>query len=334
MHSTTELVAQASAAGLVTRREVQEGMVTVRSASNGGREHAILVRNQPVGVVKQLSHVTGADAALVRERRALRCVREIELGPRLLSAQPGDGLWLRAVRGVELGRTSGTVPELAEVCEQWGVRLAQLHRLRSTQPDAVEAPRPWLLNPQRRARTAAAAGERSLAGELLATIEREPALRRALGQVESRWTDRHWVHGDLRPANVRVELASPVRVHFVNFEQAGLGDPAWDLASAVDCIVGLAGRWGSPSGCLTDYLLRGYRRADGPGVLYPAIQAVGALAAAWAQAGPPVDGKLVDPGAADAPDAPGAADSAVLRSWLDRARSFAERAARRPGLAA
>ena len=77
-----------------------------------------------------------------------------------------------------------------------------------------------------------------------------------------------------------VEHRPALRVSFIDLEDAGLGDPAWDLASAADTIDSLAPRWRVMPQLLLDYLLLGYRRAGGPARLNPAMQAVRALATA------------------------------------------------------
>ena len=318
MQSIPELVAEANAVGLVTRGEVQQGLVSVRAVAATGRVRAILVGDQPVGVVKEPGE-GGGSAELHRERQALSRLHEMDVAPRLLPDAGGTTLWARVVRGVDLVHLRAGVPELAEMCECWGVQLAQLHRMPVTgRPGVSDAPRPWLLAADRRARVAARVHRHSQAGGVLATVEREPRLRLATGQVEARWTARHWVHGDLRPSNVVLDPAPPVRVRFLNFEYAGLGDPAWDLATALDTLVWLASRPRSQASaqCLGDYFLRGYRRAGGPGSLYPAMQAVRALATAW---------QLAEA----ARDRPSAGLRAQLDGWLDRARSFAERSAAR-----
>jgi hypothetical protein len=76
-----------------------------------------------------------------------------------------------------------------------------------------------------------------------------------------------------------------LRVSFIELEDAGLGDPAWDLASAIDTIDWLAPRWHVMPQLLMEYLLLGYRRADGPARLYRAMQAVRALTTALQVAG-------------------------------------------------
>jgi hypothetical protein len=77
-----------------------------------------------------------------------------------------------------------------------------------------------------------------------------------------------------------VEEQPALQVSFLDLESGGLGDPAWDLASAVDTITWLSPRWHVVAQPLVYYLILGYRRAGGPGRLYPAIQAVRALATA------------------------------------------------------
>jgi aminoglycoside phosphotransferase (APT) family kinase protein len=89
----------------------------------------------------------------------------------------------------------------------------------------------------------------------------------------------------LSASNVIVEHWPALRVSFIDLEDAGLGDPAWDLASAVDTIAWLAPRWRVMPQLLMDYLLLGYRRAGGPARLYPAMQAVRALATTLQVAG-------------------------------------------------
>lgn len=86
-------------------------------------------------------------------------------------------------------------------------------------------------------------------------------------------------------SNVIIEHWPALQVSFLDLEDAGLGDPAWDLASAVDTIDWLAPRWRVMPQLLMDYLLQGYRRAGGPARLYPAMQAVRTLATAVQVAG-------------------------------------------------
>jgi hypothetical protein len=75
----------------------------------------------------------------------------------------------------------------------------------------------------------------------------------------------------------------------------------------------LAPRWGATPQPLTDYLILGYRRAGGPGQLYPAMQAVQALATAVWVADSPYESSSE------------AHVDGELEFWLDRACAYAAR---------
>jgi aminoglycoside phosphotransferase (APT) family kinase protein len=189
------------------------------------------------------------------------------------------------VGGVDLGRLSGKVAELAACCQAWGTALGALHKISTPLSSAPLAARPAVLNPRHPmpSRRDAALGSGYLT--VLETYESSPDLRAAASEVDDRWTEQHWIHGNLSASNVIVEHRPALRVSFVDLADAGLGDPAWDLASAVDMIAWLAPRWRIMPQLLMDYLLLGYRRAGGPARLYPAMQAVRALTTALQVAG-------------------------------------------------
>lgn len=320
MQTVSELVAHASAVGLVTRREVEDGVVSVRSAADDPHVRAIWVQDHPVGYVKEPDawQVCGSGGTIDRERSALRSLAEDDLGPRLVGEQPADALWVGVLRGRRLPELHATIPELAETCETWGVAMARLHQLSTTRPGVPQAPRPWLLDSDRRDRAASRVSAGSTQRAVVAAVEADHSLRSACTVLAAHWSDRHWMHGSVCAANVMVEAAPPVRVRFANYENAGLGDPSWDLASAVDAITGLSSRWRTPADPMVGYLLRGYRRAGGPATLHPAVQAVSALSAAWQLGG--------------SRERRGAALGSPFREqtvqfWLERARGFADRTA-------
>ena len=225
--------------------------------------------------------------------------------------------------GADLVQQRGTVAELAQICQTWGATLAALHTTATHGPSAPLTARPWVINPEHRpasmrpASMGAASMRIVLPGfgyaAVLQAYESSYELRVAAREVDERWTELHWIHGNLTATNVLVEHQPALRVSFIDPHGVGLGDPAWDLAAAVDMIAWLAPRWGATPQPLADYLILGYRRAGGPGHLYPAMQAVQALAtAAWV---------------ADSPyeSSSEAHVEGKLEFWLDRACGHAAR---------
>ena len=214
--------------------------------------------------------------------------------------------------GADLAQQDGTVAELAQICQAWGAAIATLHTMSTRRSPAALAPRPWALNPRHLMPSVRDVAKGSGYTAVLEAYESSPDLRAAATEVDERWTEQHCIHGNLGASTVMVEHHPALRVSFLDCEQAGLGDPAWDLASAVDTIAWLSDRWHAVSQQLIDYLILGYRRAGGPGRLYPAIQAVRALVtAAWVADLSPQSARQ-----------PVGEDLAL---WLDRARAYAAR---------
>jgi Ser/Thr protein kinase RdoA (MazF antagonist) len=215
--------------------------------------------------------------------------------------------------GADLVQQRGTIAELAQVCQTWGAAIAALHTTPTRGRSASLVVRPWVINPEHRTGPIRGAVPGFGYAAVLRAYESSCELRVAAREVDERWTELHWIHGDLTATNVVVEHQPALRVSFTDPSGVGLGDPAWDLAAAVDMIAWLSPRWRAVPQPLVDYLLLGYRRAGGPGRLYPAIQAVRALATAiWI---------------ADCPSESSSQEQAEtnLEFWLDRARGYAAR---------
>ena len=215
------------------------------------------------------------------------------------------------VGAADLARQRGSAAELAQICQAWGAAIAALHTTSTHHSSAPLAARPSVVNPRHLSMSGAAA--RSGYAAVRKACESSRDLRAAIREVDERWTELHWIHGDLTASNVQVELRPALRVSFLGLEDAGLGDPAWDLATAVDMITWVSPCWRAMPQPLVDYVLVGYRRAGGPGRLYPAMQAVRALATAiWVAQAP--HGSTGQERA-----------KAELATWLDRARAYAAR---------
>jgi Ser/Thr protein kinase RdoA (MazF antagonist) len=215
--------------------------------------------------------------------------------------------------GADLVQQRGTLAELAQICQTWGAAIATLHTTAVHGPSAPLAVRPWVINPEHRSASMRTVSPGSAYTAVLRTYESSCELRVAAREVDERWTELHWIHGNLTATNVLVEHQPALQISFIDPKAVGIGDPAWDLAAAVDMIAWLSPRWRTTPQPLVDYLILGYRRAGGPGRLYPAIQAVRALATAvWA---------------ADSPyeSSSKAHVEGQLEFWLDRARMYAAR---------
>jgi aminoglycoside phosphotransferase (APT) family kinase protein len=221
-----------------------------------------------------------------------------------------------AVGAADLAQQRGSAAELAQICQAWGAAIATLHTTSTHHSPAPLAARPWVANPRRVTASTSGGAPRSGCAAVLQAYEASRDLRAAVREVDERWTEHHWIHGDLTTTNVQVELRPALRVSFLHLPDAGLGDPACDLATAVDMITWMSPCWRAMPEPLVDYLFLGYRRAGGPGRLYPAMQAVRALATAiWV---------------ASAPHGSTGQESVQeeLATWLDRAQTHAARVGR------
>lgn len=311
MSLTTELVAQAGQMGLVTQREISDGLVGVGEL-DGGRLLTVTVHSHPVAYVRpEPSPCASPGVALDRERAVLSAIRDIDCVPEVLAGSPEESLWLTVLDGAELSDQRRNMAEYAEICQAWGATLGRLHALPVRFSGRWTAPRPGVLDTRQLARTVRAARPGSAYAEVFGAYQSSFALRTAAVDVAERWTARHWIHGNLTPAHVLVTDRPSLRIGFIDLAEAGLGDPAWDLAAAIEVIAGLSRGWQASAGALVEYFMQGYRHAAGPAQLWPAVQAVRALTIAWQSAGDP------------------SGDRDELSFWLNRARLHADRAALR-----
>jgi hypothetical protein len=70
-------------------------------------------------------------------------------------------------------------------------------------------------------------------------------------------------------------------VRFVGFEGSGLGDPTWDLASALGTVRELSARWGVDCLAAGEWLLEGYAAGGGRHEVTDAMECARSLTAAW-----------------------------------------------------
>ena len=323
---SADLIRSAVVAGLITSFEVAAGAVGVE----GSR---LMLHGRTIAYAR---HGLGWTGAAQREPVCLRGLSGSGLVPESVSGSD-DVDWVLALPGARLSELRGTMAELADVCQAWGSAVAALHRCGiPAGAQAPAAPRPWVLDPERLPRSMRQLPAASARAFVLRTLSSDRALRRTVDRVADRWTADRWIHGELSADRVLVQRTPEVRVRFVDLSIAGLGDPGWDLAGAVETVAELTGGsrapWGSASEvCLRDYLLQGYRRAGGPAVVTAGTRALRVVGRAW-QVAAALDQRATHP-ATMHPAAGYAGEATRLTRQLALARDLAERSAR-PGLVA
>lgn len=309
------LIAEANALGLVSDREAAENQVRIRLLSGRGTVYALVVRGHVIGYAKRPAPGLTGSRRLAHERVTMGQLSSLDLVPRpvpqpIQSVQRHPAtLWMSALPGSRLDQQAGTMPYLADLAQAWGLALARLHTERAVRPRTA-APRPWVLRAEAPP-TRPAVGSSSAAA-VLRLMANDASLRRAAHQAADRWGDVGWIHGDLDVGHVIVATGPDVRVRFADVSTAGAGDPAWDVASALESLTWQAEVWRVSERVLNDYFLRGYRRGGGPGRVDPELRALRAVEVAWRIA------------TAEDLSTPTVLGDPVAR-WLDRARAHAGR---------
>jgi aminoglycoside phosphotransferase len=118
-----------------------------------------------------------------------------------------------------------------------GESLGRWHQA-ATDPHALPAARPWILDLFSPRRPDFLSTNEGAGAFLAAAADRKSGIERGLRALESRWHATCLIHGDLRLDNCIVDAG---RVVLVDWETAGWGDPAWDVASLVQEFVVLGG---------------------------------------------------------------------------------------------
>lgn len=286
MASAPRLLADAVALKVVTARDVHVGAASVSPVPRSNAVHRVELAGAAVGYVKQAgaaSLLDGDDTVAV-ERAALRRLSATGLTPALIARGRPGTVWSRAVDGAEIASVAADPATLDAAAAAFGSALAGLARMPSPRA-ARRAATPWPLLPDLLPSMEAAPQNDDLEWVLEATVE--PAVVRALGLAGRRWrtgTGTGFVHGDVSRHNVVVgpgTAGGAPTVTFVDLEACGLGDPAWDVACAVETLTELDRRPGEPS---VDVFRAAYGRAGGDPGPAPEWDCVRALMTAW-QAG-------------------------------------------------
>ena len=273
------LLAGLVARGLLAPSAALDHVVTLEDRSRSNPVSVLSVDGAPLLVAKQRGlQVDGVDP-LAAEGAAYAWLAGAGLeglAPGLLASPEEDGLLvieaLSPVLNLQellISGASGT----AAAFRGLGAALGRLHRA-PIGGTSLELRRPWVLD-------IAAAGLPAVVGAtavVAATRERllaSPAVSRTLDQLRASWTGRSVIHGDVKFDNVLVEVLDGLnrdpRIWLIDWELAGLGVPAWDLAGVVE-------------GTLTAQLMTLGRTDAGAvaALVAPALRAHGAVAGATA----------------------------------------------------
>jgi aminoglycoside phosphotransferase (APT) family kinase protein len=238
MLSEREVVDFLMANGLLEPRTVVDGDIAVFDASRRNRNFRVISRSGPSYLVKQAATADGGDT-LANEAALYQAL-----------AANGNGLrrYLPAFHGydpshsllvLELVQDGRSLAEhqargrfSAGVAKAVGRALGALHRESAgargfypTQPFALSLHRPevsWLRD----------ISEANV--ELIKLIQAAPGVTQLLDEARADWRNACVVHNDYKADNCIVVRGADGRgrgVRLVDWEGAGLGDPAWDAGS-------------------------------------------------------------------------------------------------------
>ncbi len=311
-----DILAQALELGLVTRTEVERGLVAAGPGAGTG-QRVVALRGRIVATVREAA----ASAPIARVLAALEALAADDLAAPVLPSTDGR-LWTAALAGRTLAELSAahhsaptagdsTLADLTAGCVALGTSLAAVHRL-----PADRRPRPDVPCTAISTRSVRNARDTALGAEIRHALDADHGIRVAAETVRERWSDRNWTIGRIAPENVSVDVFW--RARFTDLGSAGLGDPDWDVAACLASIALVADSVPATVAWLSEHFWNSYRRCGGPGRVRPQMQAMYAIDAAW---------RAADPAAQDAGGGP------RVRWWLDRAHRVVARTSV-PGLAA
>ena len=229
-------IAQLRAAGLLSPREIVEQGVRVVDRSRSHAVRLVEVGGRPAFAVKALDDADGdVQGSPERELAAYALARsDPALGPLLARSHPaGDGVLILAAGG---GATAAARAADPAALRALAATLAAWHA--GTRAAAFAPLRPWpldLLAGEPPAFLASNDGVRAL----LARLPDRARLAAALAAAAARWAPLAVVHGDARLDNWLLDDAGTATL--IDWETAGRGDPAWDVAAVLQDLITLSG---------------------------------------------------------------------------------------------
>jgi aminoglycoside phosphotransferase (APT) family kinase protein len=227
---------------LLSPRDVLDNGLVVRDASSRNRNFRVETEGGPSFLLKQ---AIGAEteASLRNEAAAYAHLTRIDEGlarylPRLYGYDSGEGLLiLELVRDAVDLRSHHTVSGHFSVgpAAALGTALGTLHRLTLREADEGSSQyAAWILSVHRPStsifREASAATL-----ELLRIVQGAPDFPEALDRTRAAWRAESLVHADIKWDNllVTVKESGDEELKIVDWEGSTVGDPCWDIGSAL-----------------------------------------------------------------------------------------------------
>lgn len=235
--------------GLLDGRDALAGRIVVQPAQGSNEVGIVRVGGRPVLVLKRNSVAVDGVDPFVAERDAYRWLAARTHGAALapgLVAVLDDTLVLEALEGLRpFHERRDSDGDPAPILEMIGRRLAELH---SAPPDRerLRLRRPWVLDVPGGDLPDLFSGDPELRS-LAARIGASASLCAAVEELDRSWRPLAPIHGDVKFDNILVGADPPEDdsrtskrapcVVLIDWELAGLGLPAWDVAGLLDGLV-------------------------------------------------------------------------------------------------
>lgn len=241
-------VSRLLAARVLTPAEIVDRGVTVHDASRANEVLLVQVEGGGGVAVKTLPAHRCAGELWIHELAAVRPALRRVL-PALLAADPAAG-WL-VLELVTPGDTLTTAHRSAigypaGLARAVGRALGTVHRYTSDLGAGSPSHLPWSLFALEPSGPAAFAWEEAPLRSVLEGIDDLERHRRGFAAARSAWQPGCVVHGDFKWDNCL--LAAPdgdeATVRIIDWESAGVGDPAWDVAGILQEYLGFVGLLG------------------------------------------------------------------------------------------
>ena len=214
-------------AGVMDAGAALAGRVTVDDLSRSNAVGRVAVDGAPVVVVKGGAGSADGVDPVVAERAAYRWLGRLPATAAVAPSAQAVGEDGVATEALDAAITlhvalAGAGPDAQEaLVARLGAALGAVHAAPGGARHLV-ARRPWVLG---------VAGGRVPAPYAAGEVRARPAVVAALAGLDRAWRPRTVVHGDVKFDNV---LVAGGRLVLVDWELAGRGEPAWDLAGVVD----------------------------------------------------------------------------------------------------